>query len=160
MNLPIVRKLFLSIGVSLAVVAVSTAAALATSQSALATDGDSTQTVECLLPGQIRNIDGHATMGARRPVQTTPADCRERGGEYTETDHASQPVPVPHVAVAAPIADTRIVTCLLPREPRRLGEKARYTAARHSVRITTSDCKDRGGDVIVPKRIHRVAHKK
>jgi hypothetical protein len=159
MNQSIVRNLSLCIGMSLAVVVVPTMAALAMPQAARAGDADSTQTVECLLPGQIRNVDGHATLGARRPVQTTPADCRERGGEYTETEQASQPVPVPHVVVAAPI-DTRIVTCLLPREPRRVGEKAHYRTARHSVRIGVSDCHDRGGDVIVPRRVHHVVHKK
>ena len=110
-------------------------------------DGDHEQTVECLLPGQIHSVNGQATIGARRSIQTTPSDCRERGGEYTVDEHASQPMHVPHVPVA-PSDDNRIVHCLLPRQLRRLGEKARYVTARRPISTTRADCAVRDGDVI------------
>mgnify|MGYP001552882977 CR=1 FL=1 len=103
--------------------------------------------VDCLLPGQIHSVNGQATLGARRSIQTTPSDCRERGGEYTVDEHASQPMHVPHVPVA-PSDDDRIVHCLLPRQLRRLGEKARYVTARRPIRTTRADCAVRDGDVI------------
>ena len=111
------------------------------------TSGDSGQTVECMLTGQIHTIDGHATMGARRPVRTTPEDCRQQGGEYTVDEHASQPSPVPHTPIAA-ADDGTILNCLLPKQVRQLGEKARYTTTRRPIRTTRTDCGTRGGDVI------------
>jgi hypothetical protein len=44
--------------------------------------------VDCLLPGQLRRLGGTSYMTARRPVQTTAADCRIRGGEYVAYDRA------------------------------------------------------------------------
>lgn len=46
--------------------------------------------VDCLLPGQIRQLGRQATfMGARRPIRTTQADCQIRGGEYVAFDRAN-----------------------------------------------------------------------
>lgn len=46
--------------------------------------------VDCLLPGQIRQLGRQATfMGARRPIRTTQADCQIRGGEYVAYDRAN-----------------------------------------------------------------------
>lgn len=110
-------------------------------------DGNQEQTVECMLPGQIHSMNGQATLGARRSVQTTPSDCRQRGGEYTVNEHASQPMQVPHVPVAS-VMDNRIVHCLLPKQLRQLGEKVRYVAARRPISTTRADCTTRDGDVI------------
>jgi hypothetical protein len=42
----------------------------------------SQEMVDCLLPGQIRQLDETVTyLTERRPVRTTPADCKTRGGE-------------------------------------------------------------------------------
>jgi len=46
--------------------------------------------VDCLLPGQIRQLGRQATfMSARRPIRTTQADCQIRGGEYVAYDRAN-----------------------------------------------------------------------
>jgi uncharacterized coiled-coil protein SlyX len=46
--------------------------------------------VDCLLPGQIRQLGRQATyMSARRPIRATQADCQIRGGEYTAYDRAN-----------------------------------------------------------------------
>jgi hypothetical protein len=133
-------------------------AALAAPCIARAATGDSAsaQTVECMLPGQIHNIGGHATMGPRRPVQATPEDCRQQGGEYTVDDHATQPAIVPHVATAT-VDDGKILNCLLPQQVRQLGEKARYTTARRPIRTTRSDCATKGGDVITSVQARKAA---
>jgi len=45
--------------------------------------------VDCLLPGQIRQLGQRTTyVSARRPVRTTARDCQIRGGEYTSYDRA------------------------------------------------------------------------
>ena len=42
---------------------------------------NSQQMVDCLLPGQIRQLDETVTyLTERRPVRTTQADCTTRGG--------------------------------------------------------------------------------
>jgi hypothetical protein len=46
--------------------------------------------VDCLLPGQLRQLGGRTTyLSARRPVKTTAFDCRVRNGEYVLEDRAS-----------------------------------------------------------------------
>jgi len=46
------------------------------------------QVVDCLLPGQIRRLGNSTYMTPRRPILTTAADCRIRGGEYVDYDRA------------------------------------------------------------------------
>lgn len=126
------------------------ACAIATPHAALAASGnaESGSTVECMLPGQIHNIAGHATMGARRPVQTTPEDCRQRGGEYTVDEHASQPA-TPSVAAST---DTTVIRCLLPKQTRQLGSKARYSTKSRIIHTTASDCEGKQGRVLPVRR--------
>ena len=44
--------------------------------------------VDCLLPGQVRNLGSMKYLSARRPIRTTAVDCRIRGGEYVAYDRA------------------------------------------------------------------------
>jgi len=44
--------------------------------------------VECLLPGQLRQLGAMTYLGPRRPLRTTTSDCRVRGGEYVAYDRA------------------------------------------------------------------------
>ncbi|MFK8051521.1 MAG: caspase family protein [Woeseiaceae bacterium] len=44
--------------------------------------------VDCLLPGQVRQLGGRTYLSPRRPTRTTAADCRVRGGEYVAYDRA------------------------------------------------------------------------
>ncbi len=45
--------------------------------------------VDCLLPGQVRQLGSGTYLTPRRPVLTTAADCRIRGGEYVAYDRAN-----------------------------------------------------------------------
>ncbi|HXU66964.1 MAG TPA: caspase family protein [Casimicrobiaceae bacterium] len=46
-------------------------------------------TVDCLLPGQVRQLGTSMTyLTPRRPVRTSVADCEVRGGEYVAYDRA------------------------------------------------------------------------
>lgn len=51
---------------------------------------DELYVVDCLLPGQIRQLGGSMTyLSARRPIRTTAKDCEIRGGEYVAFDRAN-----------------------------------------------------------------------
>ncbi|MDB6090516.1 MAG: peptidase [Gammaproteobacteria bacterium] len=57
-----------------------------------ATEGMTTrkdlEIVECLLPGQVRQLGNTTYITQRRPTRTTASDCRIRGGEYVAYDRA------------------------------------------------------------------------
>ena len=44
--------------------------------------------VDCLLPGQVRQLGNTTYLTQRRPIRTDAADCRTRGGEYVAYDRA------------------------------------------------------------------------
>ena len=53
-------------------------------------NADDLLVVDCLLPGQIRQLGSRLTyQTARRPIQTTVHDCQIRGGEYVAYDRAN-----------------------------------------------------------------------
>ena len=53
-------------------------------------DADKLLIVDCLLPGQVRQLGSKLTyVAARRAIKTTAGDCEIRGGEYVASDRAS-----------------------------------------------------------------------
>jgi len=44
--------------------------------------------VDCLLPGQVRQMGKMTYLSPRKPIKTTALDCRVRGGEYVAYDRA------------------------------------------------------------------------
>ncbi|MCP5184948.1 MAG: caspase family protein [Pseudomonadales bacterium] len=46
------------------------------------------QIVDCLLPGQVRQLGRRTFLSPRRPTRTTVAECELRGGEYVAFDRA------------------------------------------------------------------------
>ncbi|AZZ93141.1 hypothetical protein EUZ85_21430 [Hahella sp. KA22] len=53
------------------------------------TEADKLMVVDCLLPGQIRQLGANARfLTARRPIKTTASECAIRGGEFTAFDRA------------------------------------------------------------------------
>lgn len=74
----------------LAAWAVSASLLLGGGDAAAAPTADDLIVVDCLLPGQIRQLARSTTyLSARRPVKTTAFDCRVRNGEYVVEDRAS-----------------------------------------------------------------------
>ena len=78
-------------------IAVATAAVLASlcvsvPPQAAATQGvarrEDLEIVDCLLPGQVRQLGSMSYLAPRRPTHTTASDCRLRGGEYVAYDRA------------------------------------------------------------------------
>ena len=45
--------------------------------------------VDCLLPGQLRQVGGRTYLTPRRPTRSTAEDCRKKGGEYLIYDSAN-----------------------------------------------------------------------
>lgn len=44
--------------------------------------------VDCLLPGQVRQLGNSTFLSQRRPIRTTQSECSIRGGEYVAYDRA------------------------------------------------------------------------
>ena len=44
--------------------------------------------VDCLLPGQVRQLGNRSFLSQRRPIRTTASECSIRGGEYVAYDRA------------------------------------------------------------------------
>ena len=62
----------------------------ANADTALPTNGDQYRVVDCLLPGQVRQLGSRMTyMGRRRPARLTAEQCQIRGGEFVMEDRAS-----------------------------------------------------------------------
>jgi hypothetical protein len=84
-QLAFVFLLMLSVGASPAAAADDTHVA-----SAERSKADRLLTVDCLLPGQIRQLGANMTyLAPRHAVKTSAADCEVRGGEYVAYDRAS-----------------------------------------------------------------------
>ncbi|MEN1729526.1 MAG: hypothetical protein AAGJ52_13905 [Pseudomonadota bacterium] len=49
---------------------------------------DDLMVVDCLLPGEVRQMGRMTYLSPRRPVRTTALECRIRGGEYTAYSRA------------------------------------------------------------------------
>jgi uncharacterized protein len=72
--------------------AVLVVASAAESGKAAATKGmvkrSDLEIVDCLLPGQVRQLGNSTFLSQRRPIRTTTAECSIRGGEYVAYDRA------------------------------------------------------------------------
>lgn len=75
-----------------ALLTVASAAAPSKSEKAAATQGmvkrSDLEIVDCLLPGQVRQLGNSTFLTQRRPIRTTTSECSIRGGEYVAYDRA------------------------------------------------------------------------
>lgn len=75
-----------------AVLVVASAAAPTEAERAAATKGmvkrSDLEIVDCLLPGQVRQLGNSSFLTQRRPIRTTVSECSVRGGEYVAYDRA------------------------------------------------------------------------
>ncbi len=71
---------------------VASAAAPSAAEKAAATKGmvkrSDLEIVDCLLPGQVRQLGNTSFLSQRRPIRTTLSECTIRGGEYVAYDRA------------------------------------------------------------------------
>lgn len=85
--------------------------------------------VDCLLPGQMRQLGGASYMTPRRPVLTTAADCRIRGGEYVSYDRANYKTALQVWLATAETGDAEAQTNVGEIFERGLGGEPNYSAA-------------------------------
>ncbi len=85
--------------------------------------------VDCLLPGQVRRLGQSRYITARRPILTTAALCRLRGGEYTEYDRADYRSALAVWMPAAQAGDAQAQTNVGEIFERGLGGSPNYEAA-------------------------------
>ena len=99
---------------------------------ALASSVDRTaklQIVDCLLPGQVRQLGRRTFLSARRPTRTTAADCEIRGGEYVAFDRADYKTALQVWMEAAEGGDAEAQTNVGEIFEKGLGSSPNYEAA-------------------------------
>ena len=87
------------------------------------------EVVDCLLPGQVRQLGGRPYQTPRRPTRTTAADCRARGGEYLAYDRADYRAALDVWLPAAQQGDAEAQTMVGEIYERGLGAEPNYAAA-------------------------------
>lgn len=85
--------------------------------------------VDCLLPGQVRQLGGSTYVTPRRPTITTAADCRIRGGEYVAYDRADYKTALHVWMPAAEAGDVEAQVNVGEIFERGLGGEPNYEAA-------------------------------
>ena len=87
------------------------------------------EVVDCLLPGQVRQLGNMTYLSARRPTHTTASDCRIRGGEYVAFDRADLKSALAVWMQAAQTGDAEAQTNVAEIYERGLGVAPNYEAA-------------------------------
>lgn len=87
------------------------------------------QIVDCLLPGMVRRLGNSQYITPRRPIKTTAADCRIRGGEYTAYDRADYKTALLIWMPSAQAGDAEAQTNVGEIYERGLGGEPNYEAA-------------------------------
>jgi hypothetical protein len=85
--------------------------------------------VDCLLPGQVRQLGNMTYLTQRRPTRTTAAECRVRGGEYVAFDRADLKQALRIWMEAAEAGDAEAQTNVGEIYERGLGTEPNYEAA-------------------------------
>ncbi len=106
----------------------SQAPAAAQATEGMVTRGD-LEIVECLLPGQVRSLGTSTYLSQRRPVRTTTADCRIRGGEFVAYDRADYKSALRIWMQAAEAGDPEAQNNVGEIYERGLGDVPNYAAA-------------------------------
>ncbi len=85
--------------------------------------------VDCLLPGQVRQLGRRTFLSPRRPTRTTAADCEIRGGEYVAFDRADYKTALKVWMEAAQAGDAEAQTNVGEIFEKGLGTTPNYEAA-------------------------------
>jgi uncharacterized protein len=85
--------------------------------------------VDCLLPGQVRQLGTMTYLTQRRPTRTTASDCRIRGGEYVAYDRSDYKSALRVWMDAATAGDADAMTNVGEIYERGLGSSPNYEAA-------------------------------
>lgn len=85
--------------------------------------------VDCLLPGQVRQLGNTSYLTQRRPVRTTVSECSIRGGEYVAYDRADLQSALRIWLQAAESGDVEAQTNVGEIYERGMGVEPNYAAA-------------------------------
>jgi hypothetical protein len=85
--------------------------------------------VDCLLPGQVRQLGSASYLTQRRPIKTTASDCRIRGGEYVAYDRADYKTALNVWMNAAEAGDPEAMTNVGEIYERGIGAAPNFPAA-------------------------------
>ncbi len=85
--------------------------------------------VDCLLPGQVRQLGNMTYLAPRRPTHTTASDCRIRGGEYVAFDRANLKTALAVWLESAQAGDAEAQTNVAEIYERGLGGPPDYASA-------------------------------
>ena len=85
--------------------------------------------VDCLLPGQVRQLGRRTFQTPRRPIRTTAADCEIRGGEYVAFDRADYQTALKVWMASAKAGDADAQTNVGEIFEKGLGTSPNYQAA-------------------------------
>ena len=85
--------------------------------------------VDCLLPGQVRQLGSASYLTQRRPIKTTESDCRIRGGEYVAYDRADYKSALKVWMDSAEAGDPEAMTTVGEIYERGIGGAPNYPAA-------------------------------
>ncbi|QIB65355.1 caspase family protein [Kineobactrum salinum] len=85
--------------------------------------------VDCLLPGQVRQLGNSTYLTPRRPTRTTAQDCRIRGGEYVAFDRADYKTALKVWLPAAEAGDAEAQNSVGEIFERGLGTEPNYVVA-------------------------------
>lgn len=125
-----IRHLTLMLGTA---AVVGCAAPPTATEQAAATQGMVTrkdlEIVDCLLPGQVRQLGNTTYLTQRRPTSTTASDCRIRGGEYVAFDRADLKSALRIWMAAAEAGDVEAQNHVGEIYERGLGTEPNYEAA-------------------------------
>ena len=102
-------------------------------------EADDLLVVDCLLPGQIRQLGRKTYLAARRPVKTTAMDCQIRGGEYVAYDRASYATALKVWLPRARDGDAEAMVNVGEIYEKGLGLSPDYQAAAHWYRLAAED---------------------
>jgi len=91
---------------------------------------DDLMIIDCLLPGQVKQLGTFTTyLTARRPIKTTATDCAIRGGEYVSFDRADYATALKIWLPQAQAGDAEAQTYVGEIYEKGLGLKPDYEAA-------------------------------
>jgi uncharacterized protein len=122
-----------AVGSIMSLLAVASTAAPTAAEKAAATKGmvkrSDLEIVDCLLPGQVRQLGNTSFLTQRRPIRTTASECSIRGGEYVAYDRADSQSALRIWMQAAEGGDVEAQTNVGEIYERGLGVAPNYEAA-------------------------------
>ncbi|HEY5808784.1 MAG TPA: caspase family protein [Povalibacter sp.] len=129
----LIPRFLARVTITLAPALLIVASAATPSDKAAATKGmvkrSDLEIVDCLLPGQVRQLGNSSYLTPRRPIRTTTSECSIRGGEYVAYDRADLKSALRIWMETAQAGDPEAMTNVGEIYERGMGVEPNYTEA-------------------------------